>query len=180
MAEEEEEKENEDRTKESKSGNKKKLFILIGVGVIVIALSIGGTLVALSLLGENKPEMEEMAEETEGGEPEEPLPDPAIYYPLKPPIIVTYDVRGRQRYAQVELTLLIREDGVVAAIESHMPMIRNALVMIISGQTYEEAQTAEGKELLRQASLKELQRLMEKEIGKPGIEQVLYSNFVMQ
>lgn len=182
MAEEDDEKGNDENKEEaSGGGNKKKLILLIGVGVVVVALSVGGTLLALSVLGGDPPaaEMTEAGAEGEG-EPEDVLPTPAIYYPLKPPIIVTYDVRGRQRYAQIELTLLTREDEVVAAVESHMPMIRSALVMLISGQTYEEAQTAEGKELLRQACLQELRRLLEQEIGNPGIEQVLYTNFVMQ
>jgi len=52
--------------------------------------------------------------------------------------------------------------------------------MLIGGQLYEEIQTAEGKELLRQQCLQELQKIMQEEIGKPGVEQVLYTNFVMQ
>lgn len=158
-------------------GNKKKLLLLIGLAVIVAGLSVGGTLAVLSLIGGDEPEQieEEVVEE------EAPVVErAAIYYPLKPPIVVTYEVRGRQRYAQADITLLTRDEQVVATIETHMPMIRDALVMIIGGKIFEEVQTAEGKELLRQECLQELQRLIEKEIGTPGIEQVLFTNFVMQ
>ena len=109
------------------------------------------------------------------------VPDkPAIYYPINPPIIVNFDARGRQRFLQAELALMTRDTDVVSAIELHMPMIRNSLILLIGGHLYEELQTAEGKELLRQQCLQELQRLMQQEIGKPGIEQVLFTNFVMQ
>jgi flagellar FliL protein len=59
-------------------------------------------------------------------------------------------------------------------------MIRNSLILLFSGQVYEELQTDEGRELLRQAALAELQTIIEKELGKPGIEKVLFTNLVMQ
>jgi len=81
---------------------------------------------------------------------------------------------------QASVTLLVREDDVIPAIELHMPMVRNALNMIMGSQVYEDVQTAEGKELMRQQCLQELQRLIEEEIGKPGVEQVLFTNLVLQ
>ncbi len=162
---------------EKASGGKKRLILMIVLGVVIIALSVGGTLMAMKLMAPPPPPPaeDEMAEE------EAPPPAaPAIYYPIKPAIVVNFQVRGRQRFLQAELTLMTREDDVVAEIETHLPMIRNSLVLLIGGQVYSEIQTAEGKELLRQHCLQELQSLLEKEIGKPGIEQVLFTNFVMQ
>jgi flagellar FliL protein len=75
---------------------------------------------------------------------------------------------------------MTRDDDVIEAIEVHMPMLRNSLVLKFGGQVYEELQTEEGRELLSQESLKELQDLIEKEIGKPGIERLLFTNLVMQ
>jgi len=161
---------------EGSGGGKKKIILLAILGVLLIGISVGGTLAVLSLFGaeEPAPENGEMVEEA----PE--AMQQAIYYPLKPSIIVSFEARGRQRYLQADITLMTREDEVIAAVETHMPMIRNALVMLIGGQLYEEIQTAEGKELLRVQCLQELQRLLEQEIGKPGIEQVLFTNLVMQ
>lgn len=160
----------------SKLASKKNLIIMLAIGIVLVGVSVGGTLVALKLFGGvSAPEEEEIvAEEVV------PSKKPAIYYPLKPDLIVTYLARGKHRYAQIGITLMFREDDVLAAVELHKPMILNALNMIISGQVYEEIQTAEGKELLRLQCLEELQRLMEQEIGKPGIEQVLFTDFVMQ
>ena len=177
MAEENEQAE----ASEEGGGGKKKLIVMIVIGLVLVGVSIGGTLVALKFLAP-EPAPAEMAEgEAEGeGEPVEEARQPAIYYPMKPPIIVNFQARGRQRFLQAELTLMARENEVIEAIELHMPMIRNALVLLFGGQIYEELQTAEGKELLRQEALTEVQRLLEQEIGKPGIEQVLFTNFVMQ
>ncbi|MDZ7924709.1 MAG: flagellar basal body-associated FliL family protein [Marinagarivorans sp.] len=160
----------------TEGGGKKKLIVLIVVGLFLIALSVGGTVAALKFLSPPSP-----VENPEAVvDPILTTKKPAIYYPIKPEIVVNYGDKGRQRYAQIEVTLLIREQDVVVAVELHAPMITNALIMIIGGQTYEEVQTAEGKELLRQQCLQSIQQILEKEIGKPGVEQVLFTNFVMQ
>jgi flagellar FliL protein len=122
---------------------------------------------------------EQSAAQAEDKKPSKPK-QPAIYYPIKPPLIVNFDARGRQRFLQVELALMTRDSEVISALDTHISMIRSGLILLIGGQLYEELQTAEGKELLRQQCLQEIQRLMEKEIGKPGVEQVLFTNFVMQ
>ena len=171
-------------TEEAPSGGgKKKLILLIIIGLVLIAASVGGTLAFVSMMKGDEPEAAATEEGAEGGEAADDSSGPkaqAIYYPLKPPIIVNFEAKGRQRYLQAELTLLTREADVISAIELHMPAVRNALVLLIGGQLYEDIQTAEGKEFLRLQCLEELQNLMQKEIGKPGIEQVLFTNLVMQ
>lgn len=155
------------------ASSKKRLIIYCALGFLAVALSVGGTLLAVKLIYAEEEEVLPVAEVP-------PPPQPAIYYPLKPPIVVNFSVKGRQRFLQAELTLMTRDIDVVSAIELHQPMIRNALLLLMGGQAYAELQSAEGKELLRQQSLQEIQRLLNQEIGKPGIEQVLFTNFVMQ
>jgi len=171
---------------EENSGGKKKVIIFIIIGVVLIGLSVGGTLFAVKMLAP-EPIVEESIEAEavdEDGNPiveeEEVEKGYAIYFPLKPPIIVNFQSRGRQRFLQADITLLTREDDVVDAIETHMPMIRNALVLKFGGQTYEDMQTEQGRELLRQESLEALQNIMLQEIDKTGIEKLLFTNFVMQ
>lgn len=154
----------------------KKKWILLGAALLgVIVISAGATVAALKFLAPAP------ASEAVALDPNVPPPQPpAIYYPLKPAIMVNFNVRGRQRFLQAELTLMMRDGSVISAIELHQPMLRNALIMLIGGQSFEQLQTAEGKELLRQSCLQEIQRLLQQEIGKPGIEQVLFTDFVMQ
>jgi len=66
------------------------------------------------------------------------------------------------------------------AVEEHMPVIRNSLVMLFSGQKYEDVATREGKERLRQQTLAEIRKVLEERTGKPGIEDVYFTAFVMQ
>ncbi|MGH1485038.1 MAG: flagellar basal body-associated FliL family protein [Cellvibrionaceae bacterium] len=178
--------ENQDDTNEEEKpkSNKKKLILFIVLVLVLIGASIGGTLFVVKML---TPEPEPVVELDEDGNPivdveeeVQPPKSPAIYFPLKPPLIVNYQARGRQRFLQAEITVMAREDDVIEAVELHMPMIRNSLILLFSGQIYSELQTEEGRELLRQSALLELQEIMERELGKPGIEKVLFTNLVMQ
>jgi flagellar FliL protein len=184
MAEENEGQE-ENNEEEKPKGNKKKLILFIALVLGLIGASVGGTLFVVKMLSPEPEPVVELDEEgnpieAEGEEEVEPPKSPAIYFPLKPPLIVNYQARGRQRFLQAEITLMSRDDDVIEAVELHMPMIRNSLILLFSGQVYSELQTEEGRELLRQAALLELQGIMEKELGKPGIEKVLFTNLVMQ
>jgi flagellar FliL protein len=168
-------------SEEKPESSKKKLILFIVLATVIIGVSIGGTLLALKLLA---PTPEVSQELDAGGKPivavVEGIKSPAIYFPLRPALIVNYNAKGRQRFLQTEISIMTRDEEVVAAVELHMPMIRNNLIILFSGQTYNELQTDEGRQLLKQDSLKELQNIMQQVIGKPGIEKVLFTNFVMQ
>ena len=174
----------DDLVEDKAAGGRKKYILLAVVGVFLIGLSVGGTLLAMKFLGtgpDSGVAEGEVAEgEAEEAEAEEVVKAPAIYYPLKPTIIVNFNARGKQRFLQAEVSLLVRDNDVVAAIEEHSMMLQHGLLMLFSGQDYTELQTPEGKELLRQEALAEVRRLLEQEIGKPGVEQLLFTNLVMQ
>ncbi len=164
---------------------KKKLILLVVAGLLVVAASIGGTLWLLGVFdgdGEPAPETAagEQPAEQAAGEPAGDKPRPAMYFPIKPAFVVNFPSKGRQRYMQVDVTVMTRDPDVFNALQQHLPLIKNRLVMLMSGEVYEELQTHEGKELLRQKATEALQEVMQEELGKPGVEQVLFTNFVMQ
>jgi flagellar FliL protein len=66
------------------------------------------------------------------------------------------------------------------AVDQHMPSLRNALVMLFGTADFKALKTVEGKQALQEEALKALQEIMTKELGKPGIEQVLFTEFVLQ
>ena len=171
---------------------KKKLMIIVGAVVLVLAIVAG----ALAFfLGGKKPAEGEVAEgekteQTEGAaaEGEEPKLDeegnPIVatveYHTFKPPFVVNFFVAGKQRYLQVTLTAMVREPGVMDAVMLHTPLIRNKLVMLISGESLDELQTLEGKKQLQAKLLAAVQEVMQQEIKKPGVENILFDSFVIQ
>lgn len=178
MAENELEQEGGEETQDEKPSSGKKKWIIIALALLLlVVVSVVGTLYLLGSFDEPEAVAEEASEQTAEAEPEL---QPAIYYPMKPEFTTNYTVRGRQRYLQLHVTLMLRDRDVVSALELHMPALRNTMVMLLRNQDYQELQTPEGKELLRQQALLKIQEVLEKEIGKPGIEQVLFTNMVLQ
>ena len=154
---------------EKPAKGRKKLFILIGIGLLALLLSAGG--VAFFLLKDDVPE------ETE---PAEPVKQVALYQPLDPAFVVNYAVGGRQRYMQVSVVLLGRNAEGMAKLNQHLPLIRNQLVMLFGSEEFEALATPEGKEALREKASLAVKSLLEKEVGDPVIESVLFTNLVLQ
>ncbi|MHA6576943.1 flagellar basal body-associated protein FliL [Pseudomonas yamanorum] len=105
---------------------------------------------------------------------------PAIFEPMLPAFVANFNQNGRQRYLQVSITLLARNQADLDALKVHMPVIRNNLVMLFSAQGFDTLATPVGQEMLRQKVTASVQEVAQKEVGKPVIEQVLFTNFVLQ
>ncbi|MFD2229927.1 flagellar basal body-associated FliL family protein [Alkalimarinus sediminis] len=164
---------NSENQEEQGGKSKKKLIIIVAIVVILaIGLSVGATLFFLK--GDDSGSSEDEAV------PAEEVKMPAVYLDIKPPFVVTYDVSGRQRYMQVFVSAQSRSQESLDEMELHMPLIRNKLIMLFSSQDFEALQTPEGKAALRTESLTLINEILEKEASGSSIEQVLFTNFVMQ
>ena len=158
--------------------SKLKLIILIVVGLLLaIGLSVGATLFFLKGDKKEEAKSEEHAKTEDAGKPVKKL---AIYEVLAPAFVVNYNFKGRQRYMQVSVALMGRDKAELDALHEHMPVLRNNLVMLFSGQDFEALSTPVGKEMLRQQTTASVQALAQKETGKMAVEQVLFTNIVLQ
>ncbi|MFT3931527.1 MAG: flagellar basal body-associated FliL family protein [Spongiibacteraceae bacterium] len=171
------------------AARKKKMIMLGVIGLVLLLLAGGGTWFALGMLkdkgeepvaaegGEHAPaeaKKDEHAKEEHGKEKK------SVYDVLEPSFLANYQVDGRTHYLQVSLAVMAREEDGVAAVKKHMPLVRNRIVMLLSGEAFEQLQTDEGRTQLQQKLLKAIQEIMQKETGKPQIEQVYFTTFVMQ
>lgn len=168
------------------SGMLKILLMLIG-GVILIGGSIGGTLFLTGALNKT-------AEEGHAADPHAapaaqgggatlapvPLRGPAIYHPLEPAFIVNFEDQGMLRYLQIGLTSMTRDQRIVDILNQNMPQIRNDLILLFSNQRLEVLTTTSGKEKLRAQALAQIQGILTREVGIPGIEAVYFTTFVLQ
>lgn len=151
-----------------------KLIILIVVGLLLaVGLSVGGTWFILS----KGDKSEESAEPAAAAAP---VRQPAVYLDMQPAFVVNFNVEGRTRYLQVSMAAMGRDAAAMDKLKVHMPVLRNRLVMLLAGQDFKALLTPLGKELLLQQALASVQELAQKETGSPVIEQVLFTNFVLQ
>ena len=148
--------------------SKKKLIIIIALALLV--LGVAGAATFFLMGGE---------ESEEGAAEAEVVVAPAIYLEVKPAVLATLSVDGKQRYMQVSLSVMSREQTALDAVEYHMPSIRSKLNILYGGVDFKLAQTVEGKEALRAESLNIINGVLEAE-GEALIEEVYFTNFVMQ
>ncbi|MDR6928149.1 flagellar basal body-associated protein FliL [Pseudomonas sp. BE134] len=157
--------------KEPATKGKIKLIILI---VVALLLAIGMSVGATWFFMHNAQSKPAAAETAVVGK------QPAIFEPMAPAFVANYNQNGRQRYMQVSITMQGRDQAELEALKVHMPVIRNNLVMLFSGQDFTALATPVGQEMLRQKATASVQEVAQKELGKVVIEQLLFTNFVLQ
>lgn len=84
------------------------------------------------------------------------------------------------RYLQIGLTVMTRDQRIVDIINQNMPQIRNDLILLFSNQKMEVLASINGKEKLRMQTLAQIQGILTREVGVPGIEAVYFTAFVLQ
>ena len=159
-------------------GGKAKLIIIIVAAVLVLA--VGGGAAYFLLSDSSEDDTSAVASESISQNVGASASGPAIYLKLAPAFVVDFIVGGKQRYLQLNLTVKSRDQGQVDAIKIHMPLIRNSLVLLFSSQEFNELQSTEGKMALKSASVESINTILQQETGAAGVEDVLFTNFVMQ
>lgn len=156
---------------QEEDGGKKSMLLYIIIGIIAVGAGIGGT---LFFVGGGSGAASDV-------EPEVVLQKKANYQNLKPAFIVNYkDKNGRQRFLQIGVSVMSRDPEALEALKIHEPLLRNNLILLFGSQSFSVLQTPEGKDALANAALLEIQTLLEAEIGRPGVEKVLFTDLVMQ
>ncbi|MCE5231818.1 MAG: flagellar basal body-associated FliL family protein [Mizugakiibacter sp.] len=102
------------------------------------------------------------------------------YLALDPPFIVNFRDDEALRFLQVGIEVMARDKATLDALKAEDPVARNALVLLFSSQDYKTLSSRDGKEKLRGQALAELQKIVRQRTGKPGIEAVYFTSFVMQ
>jgi flagellar FliL protein len=107
--------------------------------------------------------------------------EPALYVPLDPPFVVSFESEGGEtRFVQLTLQAMARSEKTIDAIKQHAPAIRNSFLFLISGYKVEELTTLKGKEKLRADMLVAANQIMEKNTGSAGIEELYFTSLVIQ
>jgi flagellar protein FliL len=104
------------------------------------------------------------------------------YVTLQPPFVTNFGgtKTGRLTYLKADVTLKVANPEGEAALKYHTSALRNALVLLFSRQEDAAVSSTEGREQIRQQALTELRDIMQAESGEPVIEDLVFSNFVVQ
>ncbi|HEB56223.1 MAG TPA: flagellar basal body-associated FliL family protein [Gammaproteobacteria bacterium] len=104
----------------------------------------------------------------------------SLYVPLEPAFVVNVNDGKRVRHMQIKLQVKLKQARFASYIEEHNPAIRNALVMLLSGQETSMLKTAAGKQKLMDEALAAIQQVLEENIGNTGIDAVYFTDLIIQ
>ena len=158
-----------------KPSNAKLVSLVVGAAVLVAGLTVAGTYFMFKATGAF-----DRAAAPGAVKVEQPKGRPAVYHSLEPPFVVNINDKGRMRYLQVEMQAMTRDPKIVEAVKQHTPLIRNALVLLLSNQTVDQLNTPDGKEQLREQALAQVQAVLQEEIGEAGVEAIYITSMVIQ
>jgi flagellar FliL protein len=153
----------------------KKVILLAMVVVVLVGAAVATTLLVTGAFAGKA--------SAKGGDPGKTAAAEAVpptYIDLDPPFTVAFGERDSPQFLQTKISLTTRDPEVQNTIEANMPAVRNSLVMLLSSQNPDDLRTREGKEKLRAQALKEIQKIVKKYTGTTGIDQVLFTSFLMQ
>lgn len=153
------------------AGSKKGL--IVGV-IVVLVLAAAGAAWFFLMAGNQQSDVDADVAETASARA------PVQYLELSPAFIVNFPHQGRQRFMQATVTVMGRDTVAMEAVNQHMPVIRHNLINLLSAQLILVFEDPAGIERLRQMATDEVNQVLQREIGRDGIEQLLFTNFVMQ
>ncbi len=148
-------------------------------GLLVVNLLISGAILGLALSGQIVAPIVNAEGEEDDLEGEEGI-KPSFYYELKPEIVVNFPGESRPRYMQVALTLVTHDELALEALKLHAPVMRNDLLLMLSGVDSASLMTRDGKEAMRKDSLEIIRKIMLERFESEAVEDVFLTRFVMQ
>jgi flagellar protein FliL len=87
---------------------------------------------------------------------------------------------GARHMLQIHVEAKSRDREVVDVLMLHMPRVVANLGEIFRAKHFESLRTHSGKLQLQSEALEALQNFMQEKIGRPGVEALLFTSFVMQ
>lgn len=107
--------------------------------------------------------------------------DSVQYYDLQPPFIANFGAASNKlKFVKADVSVRTSTAAAAALVKQHDPLIRHQIVMLLSSQTEEALSGPEGQETLRLEALKLVQKVLQDETGKPQIDDLLFTSFVLQ
>ena len=147
------------------------LIIIISVAVLFMGMVGAGFFILWNKISQVPVDPSKVAEMAV--EEEENVIGPL--YPLDT-MIVNLSDDGGKRYLRVTMALELSDSESVDTIESRLPQIRDAVLMILPTKTYDDVSTTDGKIALRNQVMEKINTLM----TKGRVNNIYFTEFVVQ
>ena len=103
-----------------------------------------------------------------------------LYLPLDPAFVVNFRDADSLRYLQVGVTLMSHDPAAIEVAKGADPVIRDALVALFSNQDFAIISDTAGRQKLQADALAAVRKIVRARLGRPGIDALYFTSFVMQ
>lgn len=152
---------------------KSKLLIII---IAVVVLLLGGGAAAFFLMGSDEPAQAAQAEQTQA----QTAAAPIAYVNIAQPFIFNVTGDRRDRLVQIKAQLMVRGSENEKLARYHSPLIESSLLSTFASATVEQLRSPTGRVELRDRASDDIKAALNAAVGKPVIEKVLFTDFVIQ
>lgn len=104
------------------------------------------------------------------------------YVELKPAFVTNYGVSdtGHMSYVKADVTVRVSSKEAEYATRYHLPALRNSLVLLLSRQDESTVSSSTGRNAIKVEALQELREILEEEEGDAFIDDLMFTQFVVQ
>jgi len=134
------------------NNSKKKSPILLIV-IILLVLNLAGVGAWIFLSKDESTSSDSAAKE-------ETLKGPLKYLTMVPEFIVNFGPTSKVRYLQVDLQIATRDEKVLAIVGTYRPVIRNDILVVLSGVSFDDLKDRRGKEALQKKLLDTINKVV--------------------
>ncbi|WP_274008594.1 flagellar basal body-associated protein FliL [Vibrio parahaemolyticus] len=153
---------------------KSKLLIII---IAVVVLLGGGGAAAFFLMGSDD---SAQAAEAESQQTQASAANPIAYVNLPQPFIFNVTGDRRDRLVQIKAQLMVRGSENEQLARYHSPLVESSLLSTFASATVEQLRSPTGRVELRDRASEDIKAALNAAVGKPVIEKVLFTDFVIQ
>lgn len=156
---------------EAPSGGSKKKLIIILIVVVLFGAGIGYFFLFRGNTVEDKVEEEPVQEAPDAN---------TLYFKMPNPVDANIAGGKKGRLLQIRVAFQVKSIEAEDAVKKNLAIIKNKILMKLQLLDGDKLGTREAKEQLKQEILEQLQEELTTRTGKPHIEKILFTSFVMQ
>ncbi|TKB58237.1 flagellar basal body-associated FliL family protein [Ferrimonas aestuarii] len=104
----------------------------------------------------------------------------ALYVSLPRPFLFNLPSDKRSYLVQINVQIQVRGIEAQDLVKKHIPLVEDSLLSTFSSADAAKLQSREGKNELRSLALTNVQSILSGVTGKPLVEKILFTGFVMQ
>lgn len=101
------------------------------------------------------------------------------YYGFEPEIVTNYiSNRKKLGFVRISVELMVKNPNDLVDIEHHDPLLRAAIVEILGNQAEDKVKSLTGREEIRRECYEAVNRLMEQEVGRSLVVNLLFTRYL--